>query len=291
MIKSILNYYRKKFAQNIIVIKLSGRIIADETALKNIITDVKILKESGMQPIIVHGGGVQLDSLSERLAHDIKKIDGRRVTDKHQIKLAKKVFGGSNNLTVISLLKKQGLHGIRAGVDGNVFHVTKRPIQDVDYGFVGDIQNVDTTFIDKLLKEDFIPVIPSLGMGVDGTIYNINADTICIELGIALKADKIIFFSNTDGILDANKQRISVISESKATELIAKKVITDGMIVKIQSCIQAVDAGVKRIHIVNGFGNNSLSEEIFSAEGVGTMIVSNEESARYEEEIKQLSGH
>lgn len=289
MIKSILNYYRTKFAQKIIVIKLSGRIIADETALQNIIIDINALKKSGMKPIIVHGGGVQLDSLSERLNQDIKKIDGRRITDQPQIKLAQKVFGGSNNLKVISLLKKFGLHGIRAGIDGNVFKVIKRPVTDIDYGYVGDIVSVDTTFVEKLINDDYVPVIPSLGMGDDGTIYNINADTVCIKLSVGIKADKIIFFSNTDGLLDENKKRISVISESKATELIQQKVITDGMIVKIHSCIQAVEQGVKRVHILNGFGDHSLQDEIFSAEGVGTMIVSNEEAKKYEAEMSQLT--
>ncbi len=284
MFKNIISYYTDKFSNRIFVIKISGKIIADPTALTQICEDIKEMHERKINIIIIHGGGVQADEMSHKLGLEIKKHEGRRITDIQQIQVAQMMYGGLVNLSVMAALKKLGLQSARAGVDGNVFEVIKRPMKSIDYGHVGDITGVNTGFIQNLITQKIIPVIPSLAMSDKGEILNVNADTLALEIATNIKAEKLVFFSDVDGVKN-NEKLISVLTPDISKKLIQQEVITGGMKIKVQNCLQAIEQGIHRIHILNGFKSHTLHEEIFSKEGIGTMIVSEKEAYIYNQEL------
>lgn len=284
MTSSQKNYYLSKFGNKIFVLKIGGEVIESKKILENILKDIKELFSLGIKIILVHGGGGQADKVAKQMGHTPKKVNGRRITTEKDLEIIKMLYGGSMNLEILSIMKKLKMKGVRvSGLDGNFLHVKIRPKKEVDYGFVGDIHGINSQIIFDLLEKEYLPVVSPVAVTNNGTIVNINADTIAMELAIKLKAEKLILFTNRDGIFDKDKL-ISVIDEIYAKKLIADKIVIDGMLVKLESCLKAIKKGIKRVHILNGLSPHSLLKEVLSTKGIGTMITSSKEKVIYMKE-------
>ncbi|MFH1720566.1 MAG: acetylglutamate kinase [Patescibacteria group bacterium] len=274
-------YYLSKFKNKLFVVKIGGEAVASKKILKNILSDIKELFDMGIKIVLVHGGGAQADAISGKLGHIPKKINGRRVTTKKDLEIVKMIYGGTLNLDILSMFMKLGAKGIRvSGLDGSLLKVKLRDKKDVDYGYVGDILSVNSEILHLLLEKKFLPVVSPLAATEDGIIVNINADTIATELAIELKAEKLILLTKGSGIYDGN-ELISVLTANEALNLIKKKVVIDGMLVKVENGIHAVKNGVKRFQIIDGLSPHSLLKEVFTKKGVGTMIISDEGKSKY----------
>jgi acetylglutamate kinase len=274
-------YYLSKFKNKIFVVKIGGEVVASKKILRNILSDIKELADMGILVVLVHGGGTQADTISEELGHIPKKINGRRVTTKKDLEIVKMIYGGTLNLDILSMLMKLGAKGIRvSGLDGSLLKVKLRDKKNINYGYVGDIVSVNSEILHLLLEKKFLPVVSPLAATENGVIVNINADTIATELAIELKAEKLILLTKGDGVYDGNKL-ISVLTVDEASHLIKKNVITDGMLVKVESGIYAVKNGVERFQIINGLSPHSLLKEVLTKKGIGTMIVSDDGKTKY----------
>jgi len=288
--------YIREFRDNIFVIKLGGNVIIDFKNLDLVAEEITLLHHVGINIVVVHGGGKQADELLEKLHHTSRKINGRRVTDDDTLEVAKMVYSGKISTEIISALRRHGAKGVGlTGVDGGLIQAKRRPPvkilnketgqeELVDYGHVGDIEKVDPDLLLTLVKARYIPVIASLGADEKGNILNINADVIAGEIAKSLKADKLITMSNVRGVLrDPNDPDscISYLSIKEAQELISKGIIKTGMLPKLQSCIAAIEGGVRRAHIIDGTKRDSLLREVFRPEGEGTMIVTDLDKEKY----------
>ena len=275
------NYYLSQFKNKLFVVKIGGEVIASKKILENILKDIKELFDMGIKVVLVHGGGTQADTLSGKLGHTPKKIDGRRVTTQKDLDVVKMIYGGTLNLDILSMLTKLGAKGIRvSGMDGSLLKVKLRDKKNINYGYVGDIISVNSEILHLLLDKGFLPVVSPLAATKNGIIVNINADTIATELAIELKAEKLILLTKGSGVYNEDKL-ISVLTTNDATNLIHRKVITDGMLVKVENGICAIKNGVKRFQIIDGLSPHSLLKEVFTKKGVGTMIISNKERNTY----------
>ena len=274
-------YYLKKFKNKVFVIKIGGEVIASKKVLENILKDVKELFDAGIKIIFVHGGGTQADTVSKKLGHEPVKIGGRRVTTKIDLEVIKMLYGGTLNLEILSILKKLGTKGVRvSGLDGDLLKVSLRDKKVFDYGYVGDIKTVNADILHLLISQHYLPIVSPIAATGDGVIVNINADTIASEIAIKLKAEKLILFTKGDGICDGSTL-LSVLTMHEANTLIEEKIVTDGMVVKVQDSINALKKGVKRVHILNGLSPHSLLKEVLTKKGVGTMILSDDEKYIY----------
>ncbi|MFA5352152.1 MAG: acetylglutamate kinase, partial [Candidatus Gracilibacteria bacterium] len=279
-------YYFQKFAGKTFVVKFGGEVLEYPDRLKNLLRDVKFLTEGGIKIVLIHGGGKQVDNLTKTLGGEIQKIEGRRVTTKADLDTVAMLFGGSLNLRILGAMRQVGLIGQRvSALDGDFILARKRHTRKHDYGFVGDITRVNPLPINQTLADGYIPVIPSLSADAQGNLLNTNADTVATEVAKALKAEKLIFFTDVNGILVDGKI-VSTLSTTKAKQYINAGKITGGMIVKIHNAEAALRAGVKRCQILNGTKKQALSKEVLADKGTGTMIVLPEEEKRYFAEIK-----
>jgi acetylglutamate kinase len=288
--------YIQRFRENIFVIKLGGNVIIDFKNLDLVAEEITLLHLVGIHIVVVHGGGKQADELLEKLHLTSRKINGRRVTDDDTLEVAKMVYSGKISTEIVSALRRHGAKGVGlTGIDGGLIQARRRPPvkvfnketgqeEMVDYGHVGDIEKVNPDLLLTLVNARYIPVVASLGADEKGNVLNINADVIAGEIAKSLKADKLISMSNVRGVLrDLNDPDscISSLSIREAQELIQKGIITSGMLPKIQSCIAAVEGGVRRAHIIDGTKRDSLLKEIFRPEGEGTMIVTDSDKEKY----------
>ena len=283
------DFYQKKFAQKVFVIKMGGEVIENEAKLKELLLDIKKIFDCGIKVVLVHGGGNQFDFLARQLGINTQKKDGRRITQKEDLKVVKMLYGGTLNLEILSILKSIGLSGIRvSGLDGNLIKAEKRKVKDIDFGFVGDVLQVNPKIIQVLLENDFIPIVPPITADHTGQVLNTNADTMAMEIAISLKAEKLIMLTNVTGVLDQKQNLISVLSLPEVENLKKQKVITDGMKVKVDIATKALQGGVKRVHILDGTTEKSLLLEIFEEDGIGTLIVKDQtEKERYlQEEVE-----
>lgn len=279
-------FYLQKFKNAVFVLKIGGEVIQSKEILENIITDIGDLSKAGIRVVLVHGGGSQADDLTKKLGHSPQKVNGRRVTTEKDLEVIKMLYGGSLNLEILSIMKKIGISGVRtSGMDGNLLTVKLRSKKEVDYGYVGDIEAVNNHILDSLLEHQYIPVISPVAATNDGTIVNINADTIATKIAISMKADKMILFTSTDGVYNG-ENLLNHISCSQAQELIDTNIAQGGMSVKLHNCIHAAQNDVKRVHIINGLSPHSLLMEVLSSQGVGTMIVNKDEEKDYLKEQK-----
>ncbi|PMQ00765.1 MAG: acetylglutamate kinase [Dictyoglomus sp. NZ13-RE01] len=279
--------YIQKFYGKTIVIKYGGHAMLNEELKKTVLSDIVLMKFVGIKPVIVHGGGPEINELSKKLGLKPKFVGGLRVTDEETIEIVEMVLAGKLNKEIVSLINRIGgkACGI-SGIDGMLFNVVKKTsfvkntngeLEEVDLGYVGEIKSVNPEIINLLTNEDFIPVISPLGLGEDGKIYNINADDAAGKLATALKAEKLILLTDVEGVLrDINDKStlISVLTIDMAKKLLSENVIEGGMIPKIECCISAVEGGVKSAHIIDGRVPHSLLLEMFTDEGIGTMIIS-----------------
>ncbi|EKD92988.1 MAG: hypothetical protein ACD_28C00284G0005 [uncultured bacterium] len=265
--------YLQEFRSKIFVVKIGGEVIAQSQTLETILVDIQELLKEGIQIILVHGGGPQADEISKQWGHTPQKKEGRRITTQRDLDVIKMLYGGTLNLDILSLLKKIGGKGMRvSGLDGDLFEVKLRDKTEFDYGYVGDIVQVDASILHRVLEAGCLPVVSPLGVTEEGTIVNINADTIAMELAVALKAEKLIFFTNREGIYHHHRLCRTLTTE-KADTLIAKKVIVGGMKVKVENGLKALQDGVQKVHIINGLSPHSLLKEVLTQKGVGTMLI------------------
>ena len=278
-------FYESKFRDSLFIVKASGSVIEDASARDNLMANIQELTRHGIKVILIYGGGNAIDQALNARGIEIKKHNGRRITDADTIKVIREVIGGDLALSVSESMRKNDLNGLSFNaIPNNWMKVQLRPKKPIDFGYVGDIIDVYTRPANRLLKtEDFI-ACPCLAVSEEGDLCNINADTIATRLAAGLKADKLIFMSNVDGVKIDGKTALMVTSE-QIPQLIKDEVVTDGMRVKMENCMEALDAGVKRIHLINGLRENALHSEIFESVGPGTMVLHEKECENYSNEM------
>lgn len=269
--------YIQRLNGKTIVIKYGGNAMINPELIRTIMQDITLLKYIGVNPVVVHGGGPEINKMLNLLNIESKFHNGLRVTDENTIDIVQMVLSGKINKDIVSQLNVLGGKAIGlCGKDANLIEVEKKmPVDGVNLGFVGEIKNINCKVLEILAKDEYIPVIAPIGVGPDGTSYNINADIVAGEIAAALKAEKLIFLTDIDGIRrnpsDPNTL-ISTISVSEVYELIDQGIIHSGMIPKVQGCIKAIEMGVNRTHILNGTIPHPILLEIFTDVGIGTMV-------------------
>jgi len=280
--------YIQRFKGKTFVVKFSGKVTEDRDQLISLAEELALLHQVGIRICVVHGGGKQLSQLAEKMGVEQTIIEGRRVTDDETLEMAKMIFAGKINTDILAALRHRGTHAVGlSGVDGNIVHAERRPPREivdratgesaqVDFGHVGDILEIDSKLLTVLLDHDYLPVISSLGADAEGTVFNINADTIASEIAIQLNAEKLVLLSDVDGIYlpaGAAKTKLSRLTAGEAEELIKNGAASGGMVPKLQNIIDVLRRGVRSAHIINGNDRNALLAEVFTNEGTGTMIV------------------
>ncbi len=276
--------YIRRFNRSIIVIKYGGAAMVDEKLKYHVIEDAVLLKLVGFKPVIVHGGGREISRWSDRVGLETRFENGLRVTDEDTMEVAEMVLAKVNKELVAKI---QSL-GVRAcgisGKDGGLLKVEKKESEGVDLGYVGDIRQVDIKIIRDLLDRDFLPVIFPVGMDDDFKTYNINADEAAGAIAKALKASKLVYLSDVPGVKDESGRVIAEIEAGEAAGLIDSGVISGGMIPKIENCIDAIENGVSRVHILDGRIPHCLLLEFFTNKGIGTAILRGGEEKYYHEQ-------
>ena len=261
--------YVQKYKNELIVIKYGGNVFIDREIFNNFISDLKILNELGLSIIVVHGGGPRIKRELDKSNIKSKFIRGLRVTDKKIINIVENVLIDFNN-DIVKSLKEKGTRGVSINTkNNNVIHVDS---ESSELGFVGVPKKIESSVINKILNENFIPVISPLGLGKDLQTYNINGDTAAGAIAKSLKSRRLLLMTNVEGVLDKNKKLIQEISSSKILEMIKDETITEGMIPKINTCLDAINNGVTAVAIIDGRKKHSILFEIFSDKGSGTLI-------------------
>ncbi|AYH41706.1 acetylglutamate kinase [Christensenella minuta] len=276
MLVEALPYIQRLFGKTI-VIKYGGAAMMHDDLTQKIMEDITLLKFVGMNPILVHGGGPDINHMLDSL--DIKPnfVDGLRVTDDATMEVVQMVLTGKINKEIVAKLNGMGASAIGlCGIDGNIIKAVKAPPKNgVDLGNVGQITSINTTLLNTLAHDQYIPVIAPVGTGDHGESYNINADTVAGAIATALKAEKLIFLTDTDGIRtkeDDPESLLYVASKTDILNMIEEGKITGGMLPKVQSCLSAIEKGVGRTHILNGTIPHPIILEIFTDSGIGTMV-------------------
>ena len=272
--------YIQRFWDKNIVIKYGGNAMTETALQEDFAEDITLLKLIGMNPVVVHGGGPQINRTLEKIGKQGQFIQGMRVTDDETLDVVEMVLGGLVNQEIVTLINKAGGKAVGlTGKDGNFIHARKMTIpskedkrKKIDIGLVGEVVKIDTGIIDLLDTEDFIPVIAPLGVDENGTAYNINADIVAGKIAIALQAEKLILLTNTAGVLDKKGNILTGLNASKVAELIADGTISGGMLPKVDCALDAVKNGVKTAHIIDGRVPHALLLEVLTSEGVGTLI-------------------
>jgi acetylglutamate kinase len=272
--------YITKFNGKIIVIKYGGSAMLDEELKRKVIEDIVLLKMVGFKPIIVHGGGKEISKWVKKSGMEPKFLEGLRVTDEATIELVEMVLGKVNN-ELVRLVHSLGVKALGvSGMDGDLLKVNKKVIESGDIGYVGDVKEVNPQVIYDLLDDDYLPIIYPVGIGDDGKPYNINADEAAGAIATAIGAEKLAFLTDTEGVymdIDNPDSRISQLGVNEAQQLIEEGVIAGGMIPKIMNCVDAVNGGVNRVHILDGRLPHCVLLEIFTNQGIGTMVLKDEE--------------
>ncbi|NOS98864.1 MAG: acetylglutamate kinase [Methylotenera sp.] len=272
--------YIKKFFDKTIVIKYGGNAMTDEHLKQCFAQDVVLLKLVGMNPVVVHGGGPQINEMLDRLGKKGEFIQGMRVTDAETMDVVEMVLGGQVNKEIVNLINRHGGKAVGlTGQDGNFIHAHKLLMEDlndptkfIDVGQVGEISAIDPSIINFLDSGDFIPVVAPIGVGKDGETYNINADVVAGKLAEILNAEKLILLTNTPGVLDKNGELLTGLTPKQIDELVADGTLSGGMLPKISSALDAARSGVKAVHIIDGRVEHALLLEVLTDEGVGTLI-------------------
>jgi len=281
-LSAALPYFRR-YSGKTIVIKYGGHAMGDEAIARQFAEDVVLLKQVGMNPVVVHGGGPQIGSMLERLKIKSSFIDGLRVTDRETVEIVEMVLSGSINKELVMWINKAG--GLAVGLSGKdadlirarkLTHQSRKATDSniekvLDLGFVGEPYAINTKMLDLLEKSDIIPVIAPIGVGEAGETYNINADTVAGAVAAATKATRFLLLTDVPGVLDKNKKLIPQLTVDKARELIADGTISGGMIPKIETCLDAIKGGVEAAVIIDGRVPHAILLELF-AEGAGTLI-------------------
>jgi acetylglutamate kinase len=255
-----------------IVIKYGGAAMDTAGLASSFAEDVALVQSVGIRPVIVHGGGPAVTQLSDRLGIETTFVDGLRVTDAATLDVATMVLAGKLNTEVVATLVAGGVNAVGlSGVDGRL--LLARPTSEPDLGFVGEVVHVRVDVLDTLLGRGFVPVVASIAVDESGQAYNVNADVVAAELAIALRAQKLVYVLDVPGLLGSGGELLSELSAEQARELLDRRgVIEGGMIPKVESAVRALGAGVERVHLVDGRVEHAVVLELFTPEGIGTMI-------------------
>ena len=287
---SVLNEalpYIQKFRGKTIVVKYGGSAMVDHELKKNVVRDVALLKLVGFRPIIVHGGGKEITKWTKKVGIETRFVNGLRVTDKDTMEVAEMVLNRINK-GLASIMEKVGVHAVGlSGKDGSVLRVKKKLSKGEDIGFVGEVTEVNTKLLNTLLDNDFVPVVCPIGSDEGYHSYNINADDAACAIATAMGASKLVFLTDIEGVYRDPLDKSSLISELsilEAEELLASGNVGGGMLHKIQNCVDAIKAGVSRVHILDGRIPHCLLLEFYTNKGVGTAIIGDEEERFYNED-------
>ena len=276
--------YIKNFYGKTIVIKYGGNAMVSDDLKENFALDIVMMKYIGINPVVVHGGGPQIDKTLKALGIKSKFVEGQRVTSKETIDVVEMVLGGKVNKEIVSLINRHGGNAVGiTGKDGDLILAkrhkkvkhspeTDRP-EIIDLGLVGEITKVNPGILETLDKSGFIPVIAPIGRGENGETLNINADFVAAQIASALQAEKLILMTNTEGVKNKAGKLQTGLSRKNTADMIRSKVIRDGMLPKVNCCLDALKSGVHKTHIIDGRVRHALLLEIFTAEGIGTQIV------------------
>ncbi len=275
--------YIQRFSGKTIVIKYGGNAMVDDALKNSFARDVVLMKLVGMNPVVVHGGGPQIGALLEKIGKESHFVEGMRVTDSETMDVVEMVLGGLVNKEIVSLINQHGGSAVGlTGKDGDLIHARKLTFTSsapemnaseiIDIGHVGEVSSINTSVVDMLVGGDFIPVIAPIGVGKDGQSYNINADLVAGKIAEVLGAEKLMLLTNTAGVLDKNDNVVSGITRKDVEKLIADGSIYGGMLPKIRCALEAVQCGVNTAHIIDGRVEHAVLLEIFTNQGVGTLI-------------------
>ena len=271
--------YIRRFSGCTMIIKYGGNAMTDPELKKNFAKDIVLLKLVGIHPVIVHGGGPQINEFLRKIGKENQFIQGFRVTDNETMNVVEMVVGGCVNKEITSLLNLFGGHAIGiTGRDNHFIKAKKMMVNDeYDIGQVGEIVEIDTHLIKELVQQGYIPVVAPIGVGEQGEAFNINADVVAGKLAECLQAEKLIMLTNTQGVLDENNQLITKLTPADIDKLIESGILQGGMLPKISATLQAALNGVSDIHIIDGRVPHALLLEIFTDQGVGTMILGHDD--------------
>jgi acetylglutamate kinase len=268
--------YIKEFNGITVVIKYGGSAMVNKDIKKSLMQDIALMKFVGFKPVVVHGGGPEINAMLARLGIKPEFSGGLRVTDEDTMEVVEMVLNGKLNKEIASELSLNGI--LSAGVcgkDGALLQVERLAPGGQDIGYVGKVSKVDTAVLKALMDNDFVPVVSPVGVDSEGRSYNVNADAAAVAIAGALRAEKLVFLTDVEGILQDRKDASTVLTRVKASRipvLIDEGVISGGMIPKVQSCVEAVQAGVSHVHILDGRVEHCLLLEIFTREGIGSMV-------------------
>jgi acetylglutamate kinase len=272
--------YMRRFHGKLVVVKYGGNAMTDDALKQSFAEDVVLLKLVGLNPVVIHGGGPQIEQMLNKVGKKGEFVQGMRVTDAETMEIVEMVLAGQVNKEIVELINKAGGKAVGlTGQDGGLIRAKKlliddanKPGQSIDIGLVGDIQSIDPLIIQTLTSAGFIPVIAPIGSGEAGETYNINADVVAGKIAEVMKAEKLVLMTNTPGVLDKQGQLITGLTARRIDELFADGTISGGMLPKIGSALDAAKAGVNAVHIIDGRVDHALLLEIMTDHGVGTMI-------------------
>ena len=271
--------YLQRYSGQTVVIKYGGNAMTDETLKRSFAQNVVMMKQVGINPVVVHGGGPQIGQMLDRLAIESQFIDGMRVTDANTMEVVEMVLGGLVNKSVVSLLNQVGGKAIGlTGKDADLITASSMSLPgkpDVSLGFVGEVTGVKVDVLTELLSSNTIPVIAPIGTDANGASYNINADLVASSIAIALNASRLLLLTNTPGILDQNGDLLTGLTPSDIASMISNGTLHGGMLPKVQCALDAVAAGVKSVVIIDGRVEHALLLELFTNQGLGTLIHDN----------------
>ncbi len=275
--------YIQRFANKTMVIKYGGHAMEDEELKNGFVRDVILLHYIGLNPVIVHGGGPQIDGMLNRIGKKSTFVEGMRVTDEETMDVVEMVLVGQINKEIVSRMNSQGGHAVGlSGADGNLIRARKMWVykrgkegqekERIDLGLVGEVESINPDILRTFIANKWIPVIAPVGVGPEAEAYNINADLVAGKVASALQAEKFILLTDVEGVLNNQKQLISTMDAKMAARFIQEGIISGGMIPKVRCCLDALQEGVKKAHVIDGRVKHAVLLEIFTDEGIGTQI-------------------
>ena len=278
--------YIQEFYGKTIVIKYGGNAMINDDLKNKVMEDVSLMKYIGMRPVIVHGGGPDITQFLKKVGKQSDFISGLRVTDEETVEIAEMVLDGKVNSDIVNLLNHRGVRAVGlSGKDAGLIRASKKLAtvydgdghkESVDIGYVGQVDSIDAKILVDLIANDYIPVIAPIGLGEDGESYNINADYVAAEIAGALKAEKLLLLTDTEGVYKDFEDKdtfISSLTADEAREYIKNGVISGGMIPKIEACLKSLESGTNKIHIIDGRQPHSIILELLTSEGIGTQVI------------------
>ena len=275
--------YIRRFYGMTIVIKYGGHAMVDEQLKADFARDITLMKFTGLNPVVVHGGGPQINRVLDQMGIQCQFIKGMRVTDEATMDVVEMVLGGKINKDIVAQINKQGGKAVGlSGKDGELIRAKKlhivyqedenKPPEIIDPGLVGQVTQINPSIINTLSRQDFIPIIAPVGTGDSGETYNINADLVASSMAVALSAKRLIFLTDVKGVLNLSGELISSIDMEKIDQMIKEKAISGGMIPKIECALEALKNGVEKVHIIDGSKRHALLLELFTDKGIGTEV-------------------